>query len=108
MNRFIDYVVDAVHRPREELSRRQHQLRFGWELAVHCGRQLNRHRAEGMAAELTYRTIFALIPVVVLGLVMFRIVGGLEEVQAKVETQLYSFFGVPEIPEDYLASAVDD
>ena len=71
-------------------------------LAAHCWRQLLRHRAEGMAAELTYRTIFSLIPVVVLGLVMFRVVGGLDDVQAKVENQLYSFFGVPEIPEEYL------
>ena len=103
MNRYIDYIVDAVRRPREQLTRRQHQLRYGWELAAHCNRQLHRHRAEGMAAELTYRTMFALIPVVVLGLVMFRIVGGLDEVQSKVESQLYSFFGVPEIPQDYLA-----
>lgn len=55
-----------------------------------------------MAAELTYRTIFSLIPVVVLGLVMFRVVGGLEDVQSRVENQLYSFFGVPEIPTEYL------
>ena len=103
MNRYIDYIVDAVRRPREKLTRRQHQLRYGWELAAHCNRQLHRHRAEGMAAELTYRTMFALIPVVVLGLVMFRIVGGLDEVQSKVESQLYSFFGVPEIPQDYLS-----
>jgi membrane protein len=55
-----------------------------------------------MAAELTYRTIFSLIPVVVLGLVMFRIFGGLEDVQHKVENQLYSFFGVPDVPANYL------
>jgi membrane protein len=60
-----------------------------------------------MAAELTYRTIFALVPVVVLGLVMFRIVGGLDEIQNTVENQLYSFFGVPEIPEEYLQPRVE-
>lgn len=80
------------------------KLRHVWELMVHCWRQLQHLRAEGMAAELTYRTIFSLIPVVVLGLVMFRIVGGLQEVQGQVEDQLYSFFGVPEIPEDYAAT----
>ena len=63
---------------------------------------VNKARAEGMAAELTYRTIFALVPVVVLGLGMFRIVGGLDEIQNTVENQLYSFFGVPEIPEEYM------
>ena len=104
MSRLLKYVFDAVRRPREQLSRGQHFVRHSWELAVHCYRQLKRHRADGMAAELTYRTIFSLIPVVVLGLVTFRIVGGLEEVQSKVENQLFSFFGVPEIPADYLRS----
>lgn len=101
LSRFLNYVLDAVRRPREQLTRGQHNVRFAWDLIAHCGRQLNRHRAEGMAAELTYRTIFSLIPVVVLGLVMFRVFGGLENVQAKVEDQLYSFFGVPDIPVDY-------
>ena len=55
---WLNYVFDAVRRPREELSRRQNQLRYLWDLVVHCGRQLVEHRAEGMAAELTYRTIF--------------------------------------------------
>jgi membrane protein len=88
------------------------KLRHAWDLTVHCWVQLQRLRAEGMAAELTYRTIFSLIPVVVLGLVMFRIVGGLQEVQGQVENQLYSFFGVPEIPEiydqDFVAQDSDD
>ncbi len=97
----IDYLRAVANRPRQELTRRQNQLRYAGELVVHCGRQLQRHRAEGMAAELTYRTIFALIPVVVLGLVLFRVVGGLDDVRNRVENQLYSFFGVPEVPGDY-------
>ncbi len=84
------------------LSWQQRPWQMGWELAVYVWRQFVRHRAEGMAAELTYRTIFSLIPVVVLGLVMFRIVGGLEDVQSKVEEQLYSFFGVPIVPDTYI------
>ncbi len=102
-SRLFDYVVEAVRSPSEQLSRGQQFVRQSWELAVYCWRQLQYHRAEGMAAELTYRTVFSLIPVVVLGLVMFRIFGGLEEVQNKVEYQLYSFFGVPEIPDAYLS-----
>ena len=88
MSRIIAYIMDAVRHPHEKLTRGQHQVRYAWDLAVHCWRQLSRHRAAGMAAELTYRTIFSLIPVVVLGLVMFRVVGGLEEVKQKVESQL--------------------
>ncbi|SMP63323.1 membrane protein [Neorhodopirellula lusitana] len=108
MRAWLNYVADAIRRPREELSRRQHQVRYIWDLVVHCARQLTEHRAEGMAAELTYRTIFSLIPVVVLGLVMFRVVGGLEDVQSRVENQLYSFFGVPEIPTQYLRDQIEE
>ncbi|QEG43498.1 YhjD/YihY/BrkB family envelope integrity protein [Roseimaritima ulvae] len=97
VRRAIRYVADAVRRPREELTRRQRQVRFSWELVSHCWRVLQRHRAQGMAAELTYRTIFALIPLAVLGLVMFNIVGGMDEVRERVEGQLYAFFGVPDI-----------
>ena len=103
MTRLFDYLLEAIRSPREQLSRGQQFVRQSWELAIHCYRQLQRQRAEGMAAELTYRSIFALIPVVVLGLVMFRIVGGLDEVQGKVENQLFSFFGVPEIPDSYIS-----
>ena len=101
MNRLLNYLIDAIRSPREQLSRGQQFLRKSIDLVVYCYRQLNRQRADGMAAELTYRTIFALIPVVVLGLVMFRVVGGLEDVQAKVENQLFSFFGVPDVTEGY-------
>ncbi len=98
------FIVDSVRRPREQLTEGQHRVRYAWELALYCYRQLAPHRAEGMAAGLTYRTIFALIPVVVLGLVMFRVVGGLEDVQRKVEDPLFTFFGVPDIPAEYLVA----
>lgn len=101
MTRLLNYLIEAIRSPREQLSRGQQFLRKSFELVVYCYRQLQRQRADGMAAELTYRTIFALIPVVVLGLVMFRVVGGLEDVQAKVENQLFSFFGVPDVTNGY-------
>lgn len=93
------YLIDTIRRPSVELTRRQLQLRFAWELMAHCWRVLRRHRAEGMAAELTYRTIFSLIPLVVLGLVTFRVFGGLDTIENRIEEQLFSFFGVPDIPE---------
>jgi membrane protein len=68
-----------------------------YAMSQHCAARMLRLRATGMAAELTYRTIFALIPLTVLGLVLFRVVGGLESIQAKVEDQLFSFFGVPDV-----------
>jgi membrane protein len=104
----IERIRDIFVRPEEELTRLQIRLRRGWRIVVHCYGELARVRAEGMAAELTYRTIFSLIPVVVLGLVMFRVVGGLEEVQTTVENQLYSFFGVPDVPDVYGMRAEPD
>ena len=101
MKRIWQYLIEAVQSPREQLTRGQQFVRYSWQLAVYAYDQMQRHRAEGMAAELTYRTIFALVPLVVLGLVMFRIVGGLDQVQSQVENQLYSFFGVPDIPGEY-------
>lgn len=102
--RVWSYLIDAVHSPGEQLTRGQAWLRKFWSISAYGYRQLSRHRAEGMAAELSYRTIFSLIPLLVLGLVTFRIVGGLDEVQTQVEEQLYDFFGVPEIPDDgYIA-----
>ena len=105
--RIWKYLIDAITSPREQLTRGQTMLRKLWQVGVYGYRQLSHHRAEGMAAELSYRTIFSLIPLVVLGLVTFRIVGGLDEVQSQVETQLYEFFGVPEIPDDGYVTAVE-
>lgn len=106
--RLVQYIINAVRGPAAELTRHQRKLRRAWDLGTHCLRVLQRHRAEGMAAELTYRTIFSLIPLVVLSLVTFRVIGGLDEVERQVEDQLYSFFGVPEIPgEAYLDQPPD-
>ena len=93
------FFIEALRKPVDQLTRAQRFIRRSWQLGSFAYGQLTRHRAEGMAAELTYRTIFSLIPVVVLGLVMFRVFGGLEKVQTQVEDQLYSFFGVPVIPD---------
>lgn len=106
--RIWNYLIDAITSPREQLTNGQTTLRKLWHVAGYGYRQLSHHRAEGMAAELSYRTIFSLVPLVVLGLVTFRIVGGLDGVQSQVETQLYQFFGVPEIPDDfYIESPID-
>ncbi|MFG0292618.1 MAG: YhjD/YihY/BrkB family envelope integrity protein [Phycisphaerales bacterium JB050] len=56
----------------ESLSRLQRTLRFGYLLAVHGGKQLVRHRAPQLAAALAYRTIFSLVPVLVLILVVLN------------------------------------
>ena len=108
MQRISHYIRDAFVTPVEQLTRGQSFIVGGYRLTRFAWTQLARHRAEGMAAELSYRTIFSLVPLVVLGLVTFRIVGGLDEIQQQIEEPLYSFFGVPEITEGYEQSFESD
>lgn len=61
-----------VTNPEAELSRWQRLIVSAAALAVHCGRQLRRDRAPQMAAALAYRTIFGLIPTLVLSLIVLR------------------------------------
>ena len=107
MRRLWSYLIEAVQSPGEQLTLGQARVRQAFYLGRYGWRQLQQHRAEGMAAELAYRTIFSLVPLVVLGLVTFRIVGGLDEVQSQVENQLYSFFGVPDIPDNYVEAVTE-
>ncbi|HEX7008920.1 MAG TPA: YhjD/YihY/BrkB family envelope integrity protein [Phycisphaeraceae bacterium] len=81
----------------DELTQLQRWVRYFVELTHYCWRQLLEDRAEEMAAALTYRTIFGLIPLLVLGLVMFRAFGGFQEVQEKIQPALFRLFGVPEV-----------
>ena len=83
------WVRRVLTNPVDELNRWQRSLRYFIDLIRHCGRQLVDDRAEEMAAALTYRTIFSLVPLLVLGLVIFRIFGGFEEMQKT----LFDFFG---------------
>lgn len=91
----LQHFTRLMTRPVDELTRWQRSVRYMIDLFRHCGRQLLQDRAEEMAAALTYRTIFSLIPLFVLGLVVFRIFGDFEDVQKTMQTQLYSFFGIP-------------
>jgi membrane protein len=90
-----------IRQPAHELKGAQWSVRYAIDLVGHCARELARDRAEEMAAALTYRTIFALVPLFVLALVMFRVVGGFDELQETLQSHLYEFFGVPQVPAAY-------
>jgi membrane protein len=93
-----EHLERLVRQPVSELRGWQRSLRYFIDLVRHCAKRLSEDRAEEMAAALTYRTIFSLIPLVVLGLVVFRMFGGIDEVvQNQVQPRLYEFFGVPDI-----------
>ncbi|MFP4225029.1 MAG: YhjD/YihY/BrkB family envelope integrity protein, partial [Phycisphaeraceae bacterium] len=92
--RIADSVARWWQHPIEELTRTQAWLRYLVDILRHTWRQLMEDRAEEMAAALSYRTIFSLIPLAVLGLILVRVFGGFDVQQ--IEQQLFRFFGVPE------------
>jgi membrane protein len=101
--RILHELIQSVRRllttPREELGRAQRSLRFALNLARHCARELARDRAAQMAAALTYRTLFSLIPVVVLSLLVFRALGGLEDLRPALQEKVYTFMGLQAVAE---------
>ncbi|MCA9292361.1 MAG: YihY/virulence factor BrkB family protein [Phycisphaerales bacterium] len=93
---FLVRLRDALLDPKAEATRWRVTAWYAWDLSRHCGRQLRRHNAPQLAAALAYRTVFSLIPVLVLVLVVLRMMFG----QAGIErqfTSLLNYLGVDAI-----------
>ena len=95
---FVTDVRNSLHRvltrPTAELSLAQRNMRFWWDLCYYCARETARNRATTMAAALTYRTLFSLVPVLVLSLVLFNAFAGFEDVQDRMQTFIFEAFNV--------------
>lgn len=76
--------------PTAELSRWQYAVRYFLELCRHGARQLRQDRAGQMAAALSYRTIFGLIPLIVIATLLFQAFGGAEAFKGLVRHLLES------------------
>jgi len=66
----------VVTQPREELDRWQKTARFVYDLFRYGGRQLRQDRAPQMAAALAFRTLFALVPILIVGMVVVKSMRG--------------------------------
>ena len=75
----VEWLKHVITQPREELDRWQYAVRFSYELAVHGWKALNRDNAPQMAAALAFRTLFALLPVVVVSAVLVNAMQGPEQ-----------------------------
>lgn len=64
--------------PAHQLSRGQYAFRFSVELFRQGFRRLRENRASQMAAALAFRTIFGLVPVLIIAILIFRAFGGAE------------------------------
>ena len=66
----------TLTKPTAQLTRGQRSIQLSIDLARHARRLLRENSATTMAAALTYRTIFGLVPMLVMALIVFRAFGG--------------------------------
>jgi len=69
-------------------------VRWMWDLGFHCAKEMWHDHAPQMAAALTYRTIFSLVPMVVLGLLLLRAVMPMPDIKKTLETKAFEFTGL--------------
>ena len=97
MARLVQAVVERLTRimtqPLHELSRFQRTLRFLYDLGRHGARQLQHDRAPQMAGALAFRTLFALLPVLVLGTILIRAFAGFDLLEQKL-AEMFTQFGL--------------
>ncbi|GAB4552407.1 MAG: hypothetical protein Tsb0013_14710 [Phycisphaerales bacterium] len=77
----VERLLRGITHPEEELSRAQRRIALAWNAARFAGTRLKQHRAPQLAAALAYRTIFSMIPLLVLALVGLRSVYGEEGIR---------------------------
>jgi len=92
LERAQDYVEWLISRPVAELSRAQRYLRFAVDLARHSSRELGQDQAGQMAAALTYRTIFSLVPLLMISMLAFRMFGDMDAAFLKLQQAVYGLF----------------
>ena len=74
-------IQKALTDPKEELTRWERYAVYIWRLVKQGAKQLSQDRASMMAASLTYRTLFGLLPVTVVGAGVARSIMGADRFQ---------------------------
>ena len=82
--------------PLDELTRWARFLRHQWELWGFCAERLRKNNAMAMSAALSFRTIFALIPALVLAVIVLKPFGMVETTKSGIQNILAAV-GVDEI-----------
>ncbi len=75
MRQIAERLRQAISQPRDELDRWQRAARFLYDLGLTGLRQLRYDRAPQMAGELAFRTLFGLLPVMVVATVLVKALG---------------------------------
>ena len=82
INSILKRLRSAIADPFEELNKWERVVRYIWDVLRQGARQLKQDRASMMAASLTYRTLFGLLPVTVVGAGVAKAIMGVERFQA--------------------------
>src|SRR5438552_11486798 len=75
----LQWFKQAVTEPRHQLDRTERFVRYSYELGVHGYKALRRDNAPQMAAALSFRMLFALLPVLVVSAVFTKGLRGPDE-----------------------------
>lgn len=85
-----DRLLQLLTRPGAEVSRWASFVQFQIRLWRYSARRLNQNNVFAMSAALSFQTIFALIPILVLGLLVAKQVGALEDGKESLRAFLQS------------------
>ena len=96
VRRLLHRVLGEDSRPGMQLSRAERSIVFCYDLGMHGLAQLRRDNAPQMAAALAYRTLFSLVPVMVIGLVMAKAFYGEEGIRFALDKAM-EFAGLDQI-----------
>ena len=83
-----DRVTNLLTAPLDEVGRWARFVRFQIQLWRFCAGRLRKNNAMAMSSALSFRTLFALIPALVLALVILKPLGRVETTQAGIEKAL--------------------
>lgn len=81
----------TLTKPGAQLTRGQRTIQLSIDLARHARRLLRENSAATMAAALTYRTIFGLVPMIVMALIVFRAFGGFADSKEGLTDLVYQY-----------------
>lgn len=84
----------TLTRPGSQLTRGQRFLRLSIDLGRHARKELRDDSATTMAAALTYRTIFGLVPMIVMALIVFNAFGGFADSKDGLTTLAYDLLDI--------------
>ncbi len=88
IRRSSDWLRYVITHPMGELNRWQRAARFSYDLGRFGIKQLAEDRASQMAAALTFRTLFSLLPVMVVATILVKAIKGTSQFTAMIQSLL--------------------